>query len=281
MPIQVAVSPADRTTFTSPALVDETGTGGILRAIGVSGGVRKHLFEIEIDGTTVLADSVPNALDKPVTDSTVYGGQQTHNSMGVNLSFERSLTIRVKDEPVRCARPRFWAIYETDIPGRGDVGGAREGRGPSTTEFRNGFVVERHERETGGDPNVGSVLQGRSVYARPELEPYNDVEQDVYRVGESVWAEVRTYNWRGEPSVEWGEYWQLEPGWFPPVLDAPEVVDVLLRVPGRNYPIDEFSVDWQGEDGLEFSVATPGEYELVTTFPEFGNVPATFTVLPE
>lgn len=280
MAIRIAVSPADRATFGHP-LVNETKVSGMLRAFGISGGVRKHLFRLEIDGNYILTNSVPNNLDKHTVDSTFHGGHQSHNSMGANLEFNTGLNIQIKDDPIRCSTPRFWAVYEKNIPEQDDQP-PEAASDDAELEFQDGFVVEKNEYETDQGINEERILQGRTINSQIGFqETWEGIEKDVYSVDETISASLQLTNWRGEKLDNWPMNEEPHPDWLDIVHEADETIEILLRPVGHNYPKVVTELDWRDSRDIEFSVETPGHYELVTNFPKFGNVPSTLSVFPD
>ncbi|USZ69100.1 hypothetical protein NGM10_05015 [Halorussus salilacus] len=241
---------ADSTSYID--LLDITGSKGMLKAIGVSGGENNHCYKITADGDDVIHS--PHGVIPHFSIANNPSGK--NSGMVIGRAFDDSLTIKIKDD-ARTVAPRFWAVYRIDSPITEEVEQTREETERNFAYIKNekGNVTER-------------VLQGR------KNEVYISLERDIFTdEDQSIKGEITPVDWKGNMLKE-----------FPS-----DELELIVSVPGRTHSlaketfwVEEYNYDNNSSFRFESELLLPdytGSYLLTTNFKTGGNHPAKFTKL--
>jgi hypothetical protein len=227
-------------------IVDVKGRGR-LTAVGVAGGQYSHRFRIEIDGRTVVADTLASAGPSA----------RNNNGLGVDLPFEEHLRVEGCDGPRGSALARYWVCYVLEPAHLAEEATTSTVIG----EREQQLTMRRFERDGETVATVTASLGPRFASEVQLLRDWVPFEPEGPR-GVGLTGRVVVLDLTGEEDEE--------------VL--PEAT-AIIRPAGRWSPVAEISL--VGEDGPEPYRSWPGrgEYSVTADLPGVSNRPTFFTVL--
>jgi hypothetical protein len=231
---------------TTPVVLVEARTSGVLKGIGVAGGSAYHNLRVSIDG---------RELGGGFLSGIVGGGAYGNNGLPCDLPFESQLLIEAWDETVPCPQTLYWVSYTTDGAA---IPGLRE-----QTQY--GDVVYRYL--TGGYELEGAegyrVLLGAEKESRISLDPDFFLTRDG---GGLITGQITLTSFDQEPLFE-------------------EEVTLGIRPVGHGFfvLIGAWAVEGSAQFSLPAEVVTglldrmygvrPGCLELIANLPGYANFP--------
>lgn len=267
-PPTAAVSHADSTTYVDLLVVKDV-EDGILNSIGISRGKNEHYYRITIDNEGLIDRSDEDEDDDQQGQDKYFhkvNSSDSNDGMGLDLEFS-DLKVEIKDGIARSASTRFWAVYDV-LGATPSTGDDKEDDAEPEIEKANGFVHARYEDFDHLD--FVKMLQGREYQTEVVLK------QDTYVTGQPISGKLVCRDWRGD-RVD-----------FLP----DDEVKLSLTVDGRQYTLGEEYLEatqldsgelpfkeLQFEEPMDFSLQSPGEYELKAEVSHWANYPATLTLL--